>query len=184
MSLNELPPNLANTTNEHCFLSCAGMALAHYQKLGNLGLADIREAVEIPGEQVTPMARVFKWLIDGYDLDVEYVEEMDETDPDSADFIASLREAGATYTSARPTMTDVLTRVDNNTAVITQINYENMGDDGPSFEPNHTIYLGSCVPGKLISIIDPNGPYFAIDDISEVWGEYPNLIIFRNGHSS
>lgn len=180
MSLHELPPTLKDTTGENCFLSCVGMALAHYEKLGSLCLADIIEAVEIPGEEVTPMARVFAWLISGYGLDVEYIEEMDETDQDSADLIASFRNAGVTYTPLRPTMADMLRYVDRDIAVITLVNYDNMGADNPNLELNHAIYLGSCHPSEAVSVIEPNGAHFAIEDISEAWGDYPNLIIFRD----
>lgn len=177
--LDKLPPSLANVTGEHCFLSCVGMSLAHYKKLGHLGLADIVEAVTLPGEEETPMARVFDWLIHSHGLKVEYIEKIDETNPGDADFIASIETAGAVYTNTSPAMNDVFAHVDAGEAVITQINYKNMEEDNPTHELDHAVYVGSCVAGELVSIIDPDGPHFVVENISDAWGPYPNLIVIR-----
>jgi len=164
MSLESVPEALLNTTNEHCFESCLGMTLAHYKKLGNLGLEDIVAAVSRPGEEFTPMARTFEWL-NNFGLQVEYIEKEDEN---NTDFLTSLREAGTIIRPVSPTTAIAIQLANEGKALISQVSYE-------GGEPDHAIFLAEDDDTGVL-LLDPNGMEFGTSSLEGIWGRYPNLI--------
>lgn len=172
MALSELPNGLENLDYEHCFESGLGMTLAHFSKLGELQLLDIVAATSRPGEEFTPMSRALAWLCT-FDLQVEYIEK---PTPDAEDHLASLVRAGIIYTPEKPTMDTLFEHGERGNALLTQINYEpDMGQ--ADFELNHVVYLAA--EDDDILLIDPDGFSFGVDDVSSLWGRFPNLISVR-----
>jgi hypothetical protein len=172
MALSELPNGLENLDSEHCFESGLGMTLAHFSKLGELQLSDIVEAISRPGEEVTPMSRALAWL-HSYGLQIDYIEK---PTPQAEDHLASLVSAGITYVPEAPTMATVFEHSARGNSLLTQINYEpDLGQ--PDFELNHIVYLAAEDDDVLL--IDPDGFSFGVDDLSPLWGRFPNLISVR-----
>lgn len=170
MSLESVPEALKNTTNEYCFEACLGMTLAHYKKLGNLGLLDIVAAISQPDEAFTPMARTFEWL-HSFGLQVEYIEPEDE---DNTEFFSTLREVGATTRSLSPTTDMAIELANKGNALITQMSYiEDQGQD--DYDLDHAIFLSQYDDTGLL-VLDPNGMQFATSRVESLWGRYPNLI--------
>ena len=146
------------------------MTLAHYGKLGRLGLKDIEAAVSRPNEEFTPMERTFEWL-QSFGLKVEYIEEENK---DNTDFFSSLREVGVTTRSISPTTETAVELANEGTALITQINY--LPDEGQEdYDLDHAVYLGKYDDTGVL-ILDPNGMTFGTSDLEHFWGRYPNLI--------
>jgi len=140
------------------------MTLAHYGKLGNLGLQDIVAAVSRPGEEFTPMERTFEWL-NNFGLQVEYIEEEDEN---NTGFFTNLREVGTIVRPIPPTTAMAIQLANEGKALISQISYE--GD-----EPDHAVFLAEADETAVL-LLDPNGMEFGISDLEGIWGRYPNLI--------
>src|SRR5690606_36302664 len=99
MTLKTLPSQLLNSDREQCFASCLGMVLAHYERLGDLGLGDIITAIGSTSDEDTPVAKGLGWL-QTFDLTVEYVEDLSQVNTNLAD---SLRTEGIAHKNIRPT---------------------------------------------------------------------------------
>ena len=170
MSLESVPEVLKNTTNEHCFESCLGMTLAHYGKLGSLGLQDIVAALSRPEEEFTPMSRTFEWL-NNFGLQVEYIEQEDEN---NTSFFSTLRKTGATTRSLSATTAIAIQLANEGKALITQINY--LEDEGQKdYDLDHAVFL-SKYDDTGVLVLDPNGMGFGTSRLEGLWGRYPNLI--------
>lgn len=170
MSLESVPEILKNTSNEHCFESCLGMTLAHYEKLGQLGLQDIVQSLSQPGEESVPMSRTIEWL-DSYGLQVEYIEQENEF---NTEFFSTLRRAGATTLSIPPTTRMAIRHVNEGKALITQVNYvEDSGQE--DYDLNHAVFLAEYDDDGVL-ILDPDGMEVGTSSLEAYWGRYPNLI--------
>lgn len=171
MALESVPPNLLNSTGEHCFQACIGMSLAHYGKLGTLTLRDIVRATEKEEEQVTPMVRIFEW-VKSFGVSIEYIEELGEGD---TTFTDSLQDVGVKVNLFKPTTTVALDLVDRGNTVITQVSYT--ADTGQqNFELDHAVFLSPLKRNESVLVLDPDNMVYGITDLTPLWGRYPNLI--------
>jgi hypothetical protein len=181
MRIESVPSKLVNVNGDSCFASCMGMALTHFDMLGGLSLGDIVSQTSQPSEAVTPMHRALGWLA-SFGLQVEYIENLPGTE---RLFIESLERAGVNYTGLRPTTQTAIERVNRGDAIITQINYDGYTGQ-PYFALNHAVFLSSFPDGESVWLVDPADPRMAYgtDDLSDIWGPYPNLISIRKEAST